>query len=249
MSRPNIHLIRARKLARTLAEPRYRRALRHGVAAATEHEAIPFRRDFATIIDVGANRGQFAVFADLAFPSAKIICFEPLSEPLARLRRVMAGRPGFTAFPFALSDERRTANFHVAEAEDSSSLFPIGERQRQSFRGTAERTTTAVQVRRLDEVLQPSDLINPVLLKADVQGGELGVLQGAGDLLEAVDAILVESSFVELYEGQPLVDDIWSFTSAAGFVCRGVWSVTYDARGHCLQADVLFSRREFVPLA
>jgi FkbM family methyltransferase len=240
---------RSQKLTRVLREPVYRRALRYGVAASTEHEAIPFRRDFATVLDVGANRGQFALFAARRFPDASLICFEPLARPRSVLRRVTAPQPQCRVFDVALSDHSGRATFHVSRADDSSSLLPIGRRQRESFRGTGEQTTTDVDVRRLDEMLHGEDLARPALLKIDVQGGELGVLRGAHEVLGSVDAILVEASFVELYEGQPLVDEVWHFLHAAGFSCRGIWSATYGVRGECLQADFLFSRSGFDPLA
>ena len=107
----------------------------------------------------------------------------------------------------------------------------------------------AVTVRRLDEVLGHDDLVAPVLLKVDVQGGELAALRGADRLLSSIDAILVEASFVELYEGQALASEVWSFLETNGFSCRGIWSIVYSARGECLQGDFLFSRRGFDPFA
>ena len=43
------------------------------------------------IVDIGANRGQFALFYADRFPSADIISFEPLAEPAACYRRVFDG--------------------------------------------------------------------------------------------------------------------------------------------------------------
>ena len=105
-----------------------------------------------------------------------------------------------------------------------------------------------VEVRRLDEVVAASELESPTLLKVDVQGGELGVLNGAGSVLDSVHAVLVEVSFVELYSGQALVDEVWGMLVDRGFTCRGVWSVVYG-RGACLQADLLFARPGFEPLS
>jgi hypothetical protein len=57
----------------------------------------------------------------------------------------------------------------------------------------------------------------------------------------------VEASFVELYGGQALVDEVWALLRSTGFSCRGIWSVTYGRRGECLQGDFLFSRDGFDP--
>ena len=88
-----------------------------------------------------------------------------------------------------------------------------------------------------------------MLLKIDVQGGELGVLQGAEEILQSIDAVLVEVSFVELYAGQALADEVWRHLQSHGFSCRGVWSMTYGVRGECLQGDLLFARAGFEPLS
>lgn len=241
-------LLRLRKLARLLREPGYRRALRRGVAASTEHEAIPLRRDFGTVLDVGANRGQFAVFASQRFPRAKLICFEPLPGPRAQLVRAVGINGRVQMSEFALGAATETAKFHVSAADDSSSLLPIGRRQSDVFPGTAERTTMKVQVQRLDEVVTGSEMVHPVLLKLDVQGAELAVLQGAEKLLPEVDAVLVEVSFVELYAGQPLADEVWSALREHGFSCRGTWSLSYGPDRECLQGDFLFARKDFQPL-
>jgi FkbM family methyltransferase len=201
------------------------------------------------VIDVGANRGQFAVFAARRFPLARLICFEPLPDARTRLRRAVSGLGRVTLLDVALGAANGPAQFHVSEADDSSSLLPIGPGQREAFPGTEERTTIGVEVRRLDAALTQADLAGPVLLKIDVQGGELGVLKGAEGLLPSIDAILVEASFVELYEGQPLVGDVWNELAAGGFSCRGIWSLAYGSTGRCLQGDLLFARAGFDPFA
>lgn len=240
---------RWRKLVGVLRAPQYRRALLHGVAASVEHEAIPLRSDFRTVIDAGANRGQFALFAARRFPQAALLCFEPLDVPRNKLERVLGQTRRLSVFDAALGARSESAEFHVSTADDSSSLLPIGHRQRDAFPGTAERTTIIVQVRRLDEVVTPADLTPPVLLKIDVQGGELGVLQGTDSVFGSIDAVLVEASFIELYAGQALIDEIWGFFRLKGFTCRGVWSVTYGSGQECLQGDFLFAREGFEPLA
>jgi FkbM family methyltransferase len=207
------------------------------------------RDDFRTVLDVGANRGQFALFAARRFPQARLICFEPLPSPRARLERVMGPGARVTVRDCALGVATGTAEFHVSAADDSSSLLPIGSRQREVFPGTEETATVEVEVRRLDEVLSASELITPVLLKLDVQGAELAVLRGAETLLSAIDAVLVEVSFVELYVGQALADEVWGALREFAFSCRGIWSITYGPRGECLQADLLFGRHGFDPLS
>ncbi len=100
-----------------------------------------------------------------------------------------------------------------------------------------------VRQARLDEVMEADRLAAPTLLKIDVQGYELELLRGAERSLAAIDEILVECSFVELYAGQPLADDVVCHLRERGFGLNGVHSVARGADGRPLQADLLFSRR------
>ena len=85
----------------------------------------------------------------------------------------------------------------------------------------------------------------PILMKIDVQGAELDVLRGASRLLDTVRDILVECSLVELYSGQPLLDDTIVFARQLGvFGCLAFSSPSRGPDGAPLQCDVLLSRAE-----
>lgn len=235
---------RLRKLAKLLRSKRYRSALRHGVAAAVEHEDVAFEHSFASIIDVGTHHGQFALLAWSRFPEADLFCVEPLPEAQKRLRTVLARHSCLTILPVAASSVSGTADYHISHLTDSSSLLPITEKYTNAFPGTEEATTTTVDTARLDDLFADRTLARPCLLKVDVQGSELDVLEGGVELLGQVDAIFVECSFVEFYEGQPLIDIVIDYLHAGGFRLRGIYSVVRDGQGHCLQADLLFGRSD-----
>lgn len=233
---------KARKLLRLLRTPSYRAALRHGVAATIEHEAVPFGHDFRSVVDVGAHQGQFSIFASTRFPRAELWAIEPLPGPRARLVRVLGGRSGLTVIPAAASRSRGRAAFHVAEASDSSSLLEMTSANREAFAHAEEESVIEVCTAPLDELLDGAALARPCLLKVDVQGGELDVLAGAERTLLGVDEALVECSFVELYRGQALAADVVSHMRDHGFALSGIHSLVRDAGGRRLQADFLFRR-------
>lgn len=62
--------------------PVWRRALlRHRVAAGVEHAGVLRNLGAVkTVVDIGANRGQFALVARHAFPQTYIVSTEPLRE-------------------------------------------------------------------------------------------------------------------------------------------------------------------------
>jgi FkbM family methyltransferase len=215
--------------------------LRQRVAATIEHRHVPFGNDFATVLDAGAHNGQFSLFALERFPAARVICFEPQSAAAEKIRALMSDEPRVEVMPFALADTSGTAELQVSKRSDSSSLLPISSSQTDAFPGTERASLETIEVRTLDSLLADG-IDRPCLLKVDVQGGELALLKGAAATLESVDSAFVECSFIELYEGQALADEVVAFLSARGLRLRGVFSVSTDTNGRCLQADFLFER-------
>jgi len=226
---------RLRKYMTLLQTPACWPALPHGVAATLEHDAALGSDSFATVIDVGANKGQFAVYARIRWPNARLICFEPLPEPRAKLARVTRGRAEI--HDCALGAEPGEGRMHLATRTDSSSLLALSARQKTIF-GMEQAGELRVPIKRLDACLS-TPLPRPVLLKIDVQGFEFEVLKGATDLLPHIDTVYVEASYVELYEGQALHEEIERHLTEAGFSLAGRYN-THVHEGEPVQEDLLF---------
>lgn len=215
-----------------------RAALQHSVAAAIEHLEVIKLTKAATLIDIGANKGQFSLAFSKVFKNAQIIAFEPLPDAAERFQRLFEHSRKVMLRRIALSDVATQATFYVTDREDSSSLLKPGKGQHDAF-GVAGSKAIEVAVQRLDDCLRLSELPHPILIKIDVQGAELQALKGCDDL-EQADFIYVELSYVELYEGQPLFNEVADYLSSRGFVLSGVFNqVTTGAFGPT-QADFLF---------
>jgi FkbM family methyltransferase len=230
-------LVKALKL---LPHPLFRRALYHGIGASIEHRGILGGLGAATVVDIGANIGQFSLLARALYPEARIYAFEPLGAPAARFADLFAGDSNVTLYRLAIGPGALDMTMNVSGKIDSSSLLPITEAQVAFAPGTAAVRTEAVSVARLDSVLNATQIVQPALLKLDVQGYELPALQGCGELLDRFRWIYAEVSFSELYRGQALAPDIIEFLRARDFVLGGVNNPSYAADGSCVQADFLF---------
>lgn len=233
---------RLRKLVRLLPDKRFRRGLRHGVGAAIEHQAALEPLAVSSVIDVGANRGQFALLALSLFPRADIHAFEPTPGPRRRLCAWSAGETRLTLHAMALGAVSGEALMHLSRSDDNSSLGRPTDRQLAEYPATLMVDSMMVPLARLDDVLSPGELPRPCLLKIDVQGHEMDVLLGCGLLLDHIDHVLIECSYVELYEGQALGDRLAAYLLDKGFVETAVSHRSYGAGGALLQADLLFSR-------
>lgn len=230
-----------RKGLNILSRPYFVTALvRHQVAAGAEH--LPAINLCApnSLIDVGANKGQFSLAFRKLRPDAQIIAFEPLPEAADIYQRLFAPDPLTELVRVALASSDEPARFHIADRTDSSSLLRPGDGQERAF-GVRPVSTIEVSVKRLDDCLDIAVLAHPILLKVDVQGGELSVFEGC-DSLEHVDYIYVELSFVELYEGQPLFQDVCKYLVTRGFAVAGFYNQVSTTEFGPTQIDVLFKR-------
>jgi FkbM family methyltransferase len=192
-------------------------------------------------VDIGANRGQFALAAHTSIPNATIISFEPLAQPAQKFRDVFNGNKQVRLHQLAIGAERCTADIHVSGRDDNSSLLPITELKGELHPGTAETGVERVQVERLAGVLNVEEIVAPALLKLDVQGYELETLKGCMELLPCFAYVYVECSFVELYRGQAFADQVIAFLREAGFALAGVYNVFHDGNGQTLEVDFFFA--------
>ncbi len=228
----------AQKYIGAMLRPDYWPALSRGIVPTIEHAPALQHLAFSTILDVGANKGQFAYFARCQWPDAKLYCFEPLPQPRAQLKALLKDHA--MVLPYALGNARGHAKIHVASRADSSSLLPLGREQKHIY-DMEERGTQDVEVVRLDDVLADKTL-RPALLKIDVQGFELEVLNGGQNTLSQCSAVYVEASFIQLYDGQPLADEVERMLADNGFTLTGHHNTSYDRSGRRIQADMLFTR-------
>lgn len=231
------------KILRVLWIGEYRAAfLRTRVAASTEHDAILAGLPFDTVVDLGANRGQFALCARRLFPAARIFGFEPLPGPASTWRRVFAHDARATLFEAAVGEQAGLGQMYVSRWDVSSSLLPIGQAQQYHFPFTQEARRQSVTVVRLADRLNRADIAGRALLKLDVQGSELPALRGSEELLERFACVYVETSFIELYTGQALAGDIVQYLGSRGFCLSCVANLSYGKSSRPIQADFLFTR-------
>jgi len=232
------------KASKLLADGRFRRGLFQGVAATIEHTSSFIDLHFTSIVDVGANRGQFTLLMAGLYPEAQILAFEPLKEPFRKLLDVTAKSPNVRAINAAIGPTRTTLPMNVSKRDDSSSLLPISAMQEKIFPNTGHERVDFVRVAPLGDFIDDIDLKRPSLLKIDVQGFELEVLRGSDECLASFDAVYVEASFVQLYNGQPFASDIIDYLHQRHFRLRGIYNLSQMSDGRAVQADFLFDRRQ-----
>lgn len=196
-----------------------------------------------SVIDVGANVGQFAVAAAKLFPDALIYSFEPQPECVEQLKRNVRSLGSISVYPLALGNVEGEIMFQLNSHSHSSSFLPLAEAHRTAFPEAQELQRIPVRVSRLDDVLQAVDLPSPVMLKLDVQGYEPWVLEGGAQTLKRVDYVILEASLKPMYEGECLFEEILVRMRGYGFFfLRPIGWLSDPGSGEILQLDALFAK-------
>lgn len=194
-----------------------------------------------TVIDVGANVGQFAVASAKLFTGARVHSFEPVPGCVAELRKNVARLEGIRVYPLALGEAVGEARLRVNSYTHASSFLRTTRKHRETFPEVRESREVAVEVSTLDRVFAGVELPGPVLLKLDVQGCEAQVIRGGAETLKRVDYVVLEASFRRMYEGEPLFADMMRLMEDHGFRFeRPVGWLTAPGNGEVLQMDALF---------
>ncbi len=199
---------------------------------------------FRTIIDIGANRGQFTHLTHALLPEADIFAFEPLPDLYQLLAESTNGVSSIKTFNVGLGRQEGELTFYRNRYADSSSFRPMADLHKQQFPFTdGLDTPLTVPVRTLDAVLGGNELKEKILVKIDVQGFENEVIAGGQAVLDRAAMVIMEVSFQPLYLGAPNFDEIYSTMRDRGYFFQGfVDQLIGPLDGAALQGDAIFAR-------
>jgi FkbM family methyltransferase len=199
-----------------------------------------FDRNIDTVLDVGANVGQFASELRAKGYTGKIISFEPVPSVFQILSETAEADPNWEVHNFALGATAERATINISDSSVFSSLLPTTNAAT-AFTDTAASTRTEIiEVRPLDEVLPA--VSGNILLKIDTQGFERHVLEGGRNTLPGLKGVLMELPIIQLYEGNWQFHEAVAFMSDAGFVPAQIHPVNFHSldKVSLVEVDCLF---------
>ena len=170
-----------------------------------------------TLLDVGANVGQYAMETRAIFPHAQIYSFEPLKNCFQQLNTNMKGDMRFKAFNCALGEKSGEMQIHCNEHTPASSLLELTGVHRKHYPYAVATKPETIRSERLDDVAKHLNLEMPLMIKIDVQGFEDKVIAGGSETIRKAKILIIETTFKKLYEGQPLFDTIYEMLRELGF--------------------------------
>ena len=194
-----------------------------------------------TVIDIGANTGQFAEMITDVLPNSRLICFEPIAECYAELVERFQHNSSVEALNYALGNLEGHTTMHINDYTPSSSILEMEKLHSDTFIYSANSTKSEIQLRRLDVVAQELNIGGPTLIKIDVQGYEEEVIKGGKETLKAADIVICELSYESLYKDQPSFHQIYLTMQDMGFKYHGNWDqLNHPEDDKPLQGDAIF---------
>jgi FkbM family methyltransferase len=193
-----------------------------------------------TIIDVGANVGNWSRIACQVFPSAQFFMIDgnPDNEP--SLRNSVSGVGQNSAYSMMLLGP---------EEKDSVTFYKLGTgssvlRELKPF-DRSQESQVMLPMRTLDGFMGSRPYHSPVLLKLDVQGFELQVLLGGTATLSRAEVVIMETSLLPYNENAPIFAEVIAFMAEREFFvfdfCGQARRQTDDT---LFQMDVAFVRKD-----
>ena len=215
-------------------------------------DSLPSGMDPRWLLDVGANLGGVTLAALRSFPLLKAVCMDPVSSTFLRLRKNLEiYEDRVHCINKALSDMNGPVDIHLTSFHGANSIEPQTETHKSLNPAVRELSSETIECIRLDDLAPRLPTKHFDIVKIDVEGHELKVLQGGGAFFQSsVDFLILEMSMMR----DPSVTDqnifkIFSFLDKAGFCLVNLIDVHHVDRTDVMiaQFDCIFRNKRFMP--
>lgn len=198
-----------------------------------------------TVIDIGANIGEWSEMADALFQPEHLILFEPQSCYADTLKeRSKASACSWTIRREALGDRIENGELRITTNRAASSLLPPMTDGLPANFEVCQTQTENIAIQSLDALYESGVLKECQLMKIDVQGFESKVILGGEKFMKRVERLVVEVSLRPVYQGQPLLPEIMETCGRLGFILDDISEASRSwPDGVLWQVDLWFIRR------
>lgn len=189
------------------------------------------------VLDIGVLHGTPPLMRH--FPDLKHFLFEPIDDHFETIRTNYRDFD-YELFHVALSGADGTAwqNSFCNDGSGRITHSHIGERSLQATDNPCLVKSQQVRMAKLDSLLAGRDVPTPFLLKIDVDGHEIPILNGAEQTLEQASVVIIEATAGTFMERA-------AFLVERGFALFDIVDFAYYA-GVLHQVDIVFVRKEIL---
>lgn len=187
-----------------------------------------------TILDVGANRGAWALEARRRCPNATIYCFEIASETRRHLQSNVAAVEGIDVSDFGLADRAATVRVkYYPKHDEVTSIY--------DYPHSGPYVWNEQRVQTGDAFVQSQGLKGIDLLKVDTEGADFQVLRGFEATLSrgAVSVVQFEYGYASIL-ARALLIDFYEYLEPKDYVIGKLRSKRVDFHPYRLKDENFF---------
>jgi len=151
------------------------------------------------ILDIGANIGLFAFWANIINPGREIHCIEPLN---GNTKMIKLNCPQAKIYPLGLGKERGTVQFEVDDHSIMASSVETG----------WHTQSAEFQVLSLDDFVLENNIDEIAFMKIDTEGMELDILDGGKETFKKTRQISMETHGIDRHQRSLKKLDEFNFT-------------------------------------
>ncbi len=177
-------------------------------------------RQVDTVLDVGANQGQFGLALREGGFRGSIKSFEPLASAYQALLSVSAKQPPWEAFHLGLGAKNGIADLNLSTYSVFSSLKHLNPEALTFSRESEVLRAESIRIATLDDVAVRDS--GWLFLKVETQGSEQDVLKGAEKSLEKFLGVQLELPIMHLYDSVWKIEETIAYMRDRGFVISNI---------------------------
>jgi len=169
-----------------------------------------------TVFDVGANKGQTALYFSQKLPKAHIFSFEPAQESFNKLLNQTANLERVSCFNHAFGEKKEVKKINIKNNPLLNTLVDYSDSPTKRHE-TIERQN--VNVDTIDDFCSKNGVDSIDILKIDTEGYEMKILQGCSRYLSAnkIKCIYCEVGWNKEDKGHSLFLDTYSYLFTQNF--------------------------------
>jgi FkbM family methyltransferase len=193
------------------------------------------------ILDIGGGIGATVKLFRKYFPVNRIIVFEPVAESFRTISDKFGDDPNIQICNVAAGNENSKKEINIANRITSSSLLPLAAETESAFydeKSLGLNRNETIEIVRLDDFLT-SVAGNIGIMKLDVQGFEMNVLQSASETLKWTSVVLLEAGNHNVYVGSPGYYEIDDYLREHDFTLYDIIPSVLD-NGQLKEWDVIY---------
>jgi FkbM family methyltransferase len=192
-----------------------------------------------TVFDIGANKGDMALYFNEVFPNATISAFEPISSTYQLLVSACRSQSKIKPIQLGFAEEAGSVKVYLQTDHGLNSINNFVNKPDEKNGGKYEE----IQLDTLDGYCKKNNIERIDLLKTDAEGLDLKIIKGAEGMLNAgkIKFILAEVGFNEDNLRNTFFEELRVYLYNKGFKIRGFYDQSnYGNLPYMTCANALF---------